>query len=193
MAKHIVAMTSLSLDGFFEGPDHDISWHRVDEELHAHFNEYIAASGGLLDGRRTHDLMAEVWPTFDADPENPRLMREFAPIWRAKPKVVYSRTLKPGPAPFNTTIVNEVDPDAVRELAEHADGDLLLGGADLTATFLRLGLVDEFRLYIHPAVIGTGVRLFQEGTPPMALRLAEIRAFGNGVVLMRHVVDRILT
>jgi len=92
MRKIILAM-QVSLDGFFEGPDHDLSWHMVDDELHRHFNERLGAMGAFLDGRVMYELMAGFWPTADKDPASTAPMVEFARIWRDMPKIVYSRTL----------------------------------------------------------------------------------------------------
>ncbi|MGW8877448.1 dihydrofolate reductase family protein [Streptomyces mirabilis] len=185
--RRIVLMMSVSLDGFIEGPNREIDWHRVDAELHQHFNEEIRKLGGLLEGRVTHELMAGFWPTADQDPDSTAEVAEFAGIWRDIPKYVYSRTLER--ADWNTTIVRDVVPDEVRALKEQPGGDLGLGGADLTAAFLRHDLVDEFRVYVHPVLIGGGKPLFPESHTPTGLRFAESRAFGNGVVLLRYERD----
>jgi dihydrofolate reductase len=87
--RKIVVHMMLSLDGYFEGPDHDLSWHLVDEELHAHFNEQLATMSAFLEGRVTYQLMEAVWPTADQNPDYPPTMREFAGIWRAVPKIVF--------------------------------------------------------------------------------------------------------
>ncbi|MEU1517352.1 dihydrofolate reductase family protein [Streptomyces sp. NPDC005811] len=191
--RKIVLMMSVSLDGYMEGPDRDISWHRVDDEVHQDANDFVARMAGLLSGRVTHDLMADFWPTADADPETPAVMAEFAALWREIPKYVYSRTLEH--ADWNTTIVREVVPEEVRALRERHDaelgpGDLGLGGADLGAEFLRLGLVDQIRLYVHPVLIGRGKPLFPDTGTVTGLHLAESRTFGNGVVLLRYDVER---
>jgi dihydrofolate reductase len=182
--RRIVLMLSVSLDGYMEGPGRDLGWHLVDDELHDHFNEVLAAMGAFLDGRVTYELMAEFWPTADSDPLSPRPMAEFARIWRDMPKIVYSRTLEK--ADWNTTVVREVVPAEVEALKAQDGGDLALGGADLAATFLRHDLVDEFRLYVHPVVLGAGTPLFRPADTPRPLRLVETRTFGNGVVLLRH-------
>jgi dihydrofolate reductase len=181
--SQIILMMSVSVDGFFEGPDREIDWHLVDEELHQHFNEQLAPMSAFLDGRVTYELMAEFWPTADADPTSSAQMKEFAHIWREMPKVVYSRTLKR--ADWHATVVPEVVPDEVRALKAQADGDMVVGGADLAATFLRHGLIDEIRLYVHPVVLGGGRPLFPSDVT-LDLRLAEARTFGNGVVLLRY-------
>ncbi|MFF3579701.1 dihydrofolate reductase family protein [Streptomyces mirabilis] len=185
--RRIVLMMSVSLDGFIEGPNREIDWHRVDAELHRHFNVEVRKLGGLLEGRVTHELMAEYWPTADQDPDGTAETVEFAGIWRDIPKYVYSRTLER--ADWNTTIVREVVPDEVRALKEQPGGDLGLGGADLAAAFLRHDLVDEFRMYVHPVLIGRGKPLFPETHTPNGLRFVETRAFGNGVVLLRYERD----
>jgi dihydrofolate reductase len=180
----VVVSLSVSLDGFFAGPDGELDWHRVDEEVHQHFNDTLAPAAVFLDGRVMHELMAAYWPTADADPTASAPEREFAGIWRDKPKVVYSRTLES--ADWNTTIAREVDPDAVRRLAASVDGELVLGGAQLAAEFRRHDLIDEYRVYVHPVVLGRGRPLFPPADSPTGLRLLGTRTFGNGVVLLHY-------
>ena len=180
----IVLMMSVSVDGFIEGPDREIDWHMVDDELHRHFNEQLGAMGAFLSGRVTYELMAGFWPTADQDPSSSEPMMEFARIWRDTPKIVYSRTLER--AGWNTTIVREVVPSEVQQLKERTGGDLALGGADLAAAFLRQDLVDEYRIYVHPVRIGRGKPLFAPSDATVQLQLAESRSFGNGVVLLHY-------
>ena len=184
----VVLMASVSLDGFMEAPGGDLSWHLVDDELHTHFNQLLAAMGAFLEGRVTYELMETFWPTADTDPANAGPMAEFAAIWRDTPKVVYSRTLaRAGP---NATIVRDVVPAEVMALKAQAAGDLALGGAGLAAAFMAHDLVDEYRLYFHPVVLGRGKQLFPPADAPVPLRLVETRTFGTGVVLLRHRRDR---
>jgi dihydrofolate reductase len=185
--RKIVLMMSVSLDGYIEGPDRDIEWHRVDAELHQHFNDEVRKLGALISGRVTYELMAAYWPTADKDPGIGPEMTEFAGIWRNIPKVVFSRTLKH--ADWHTTIVPEVVPEEIRALKEQSGGDLALGGADLAAEFLRHGLVDEFRIYVHPVLIGRGKPLFPDSEALTGLRLVGTREFGNGVVLLSYERD----
>ncbi|MFE2237053.1 dihydrofolate reductase family protein [Streptomyces sp. NPDC059442] len=188
MARQIILWMGVSLDGYIEGPDRDISWHRVDEELHQHMNDELGVMGGFLAGRVTHELMAEYWPTAGADPASSPIEVEFAAIWRDMPKTVYSRTLQR--ADWNTTIVRQVDADEVRALKEQPGGDLALSGADLAAAFMEQDLVDGYRIYVHPVLIGRGKPLFPTTDVVTGLRLAESRTFGNGVVLLRYERDR---
>ena len=177
-------MMSVSLDGYFEGPDHSLDWQIVDEELHSHFNEWLATAGMFLDGRVTHDLMSGYWPTADQDPTATTPEVEFARIWRDMPKIVYSTTLTH--ADWNTTIAHDVDVDAINALKAQPGGDLVIGGANLAATFARHDLIDEYRIYVHPIVLGAGNPLFPPGATRTPLQLVENRVFGSGVVLLRY-------
>ena len=100
-------MMSISLDGYFEGLDRGLEWQLIDGELHAHFNSWLRDAAAFLEGRVTWEMMAAYWPTADANPDESPEVREFAPIWRDKPKYVFSRTLQQ--AGWNTTILREVD------------------------------------------------------------------------------------
>ncbi|GAA2373742.1 hypothetical protein Cme02nite_02590 [Catellatospora methionotrophica] len=182
--RKIVLMMSVSVDGFFAGPDGELDWHLVDDELHHHFNALLAPMGAFFDGRVTYDLMADYWPTADQDPAAPAVAAEFAGIWRDKTKYVFSRTLDH--ADWNTTVVREVVPAEVRALAEQSGGDVAVGGANLSATFLEHDLLDEIRLYVHPVVLGRGRPLFRPSDRHHDLRLARTRTFGNGVVLLHY-------
>ncbi|WP_181769103.1 dihydrofolate reductase family protein [Streptomyces albidus (ex Kaewkla and Franco 2022)] len=182
--RKIVLSVSVSLDGFFEGPDGELDWHMVDHELHSHFNEQLRGMSAFLMGRVNYELMEGVWPDADSDPSSTGPEAEFAGIWREMPKLVFSRTLER--ADGNSTILREVDPDGIRELKAQPGGDMALGGADLAATFRRHDLIDEYRIYVHPVLIGRGRPFFRESEARADLRLAGTRTFGNGVVLLHH-------
>lgn len=182
--RKIILMGSVSIDGFFEGPNREIDWHLVDDELHRHLNEELAVMGAFLDGRVTYELMAQFWPTADQDPANAGPTAEFARIWRDMPKIVYSTTLEK--ADWNTTIHREVVAEDIRQLKAQPGGDLMLGGADLAETFRRLDLIDEYRIYVHPVVLGRGHAFLHPADAQLNLQLVDTRAFGNGVVLLRY-------
>ncbi|AUY52866.1 dihydrofolate reductase family protein [Streptomyces sp. CB01881] len=182
--RKVVLFMSISLDGYIEGPGHDIGWHRVDDELHRHLNRELAPMGGFVSGRVTHELMAGFWPTADRDPACSAPTAEFARIWREMPKTVFSRTL--GHADWNATVVREVTPATVGALTAAPGGDLALSGANLAASFLRHDLIDEYHLYVHPVRLGRGTPLFPVTAGSDDLTLLETRRFPNGVVLLRH-------
>ena len=188
--RKIIFMMSVSLDGYFEGPDRELDWQLVDEELATHFNQWLGPAGAFLDGRITWELMAGFWPTADAAPTaggapapSPATA-EFARIWRDKPKIVYSRTL--ATAAWNTSIAREVVPADIERLKQQPGGDLVVGGADLAATFIRHDLVDEYRIYVHPVILGQGRPVFPPPGPLVDLELVGTRTFGNGVVLLHY-------
>jgi len=182
--RKIILMMSVSVDGFMEGPHRELDWHSVDDELHSHFNDELRGAGALLEGRVTYELMAGFWPTADTNPASTRPVVEFARIWREMPKIVFSRTLEW--AGWNTIIAREVVPEEIQALKAQPGGDMVLGGANLAAAFLHHGLIDEYRIYVHPVIIGRGRPMFQPSDARINLRLAETRTFGNGVVLLRY-------
>jgi dihydrofolate reductase len=182
--RRIVRFAAVSLDGYFEGPGRDIDWHLVDDEMHAEFNEVLGAMSAFLNGRVNHELMASVWPTADRDPDMTPQMLEFARIWVDMPKFVFSRT--GGSTDWNTTVVREVDPEEILRLQAQPGGDMVVAGADLADTFRRLDLIDEYRLYVNPILLGGGTPMFRPADTPVRLRIMETRTFGNGVVLLRY-------
>ena len=176
--------TSVSLDGYFEGPEHDLSWHLVDEELHAHFNDSLAAMSVFLDGRVTHELMASFWPAMAEHSDAEPVLAEFGRIWVEKPKIVFSRTLED--TRWNTTVRREVDPAEIRALQAEPGGDMVVGGATLVDSFRRLDLIDEYRIFVHPVLVGAGTQFFRGAGALTSLELLETKTFGNGVVLLRY-------
>jgi len=179
----IGSFTHVSLDGYFAGPNGEIDWFKTEDEEDREFSARASRpSGTLVFGRTTYELMAGYWPTADADPASSPLVAEFARIWRDMPKVVFSRTLER--ADWNATVVPELVPAEIMELKAQPGGDMVLGGAELAAAFMRHDLIDEYRLYVHPVLIGRGKPLFQPSDATISLRLAGTRTFGSGVVLL---------
>jgi dihydrofolate reductase len=183
----VLFMMSISLDGYFETLDRGLEWQLIDAELHAHFNDVARDAAAFLDGRITWELMAGYWPTADDDPDEPQEIRDFAAIWRDKPKYVFSRTLHE--AGWNTTILRAVDRTQVDALVQKHGRPLGVGGAALAASFAALDLIDEYRFYVHPVLLGDGRRPFA-GPPSRSLSLEETRTFSNGVVLLRYTRSR---
>lgn len=184
MGKLIYSL-NVSADGFVETLDHGLDWAHVDEELHSWFNDQARTMAASLYGRRMYDLMAGYWPDAGSDPSATAAERDFAEIWRATPKIVFSSTLDS--VDGNARLVRGEVGEELDRLRTEFDGDMDLGGATLAASFIRAGLVDEFRLLVHPVVIGAGTPFFPKLDSPMALSLAETRQFGSGVVYLRYV------
>ena len=184
--RKLIWMMSASVDGYMEGPNREIDWHTVDDELFAHLSGWLTKTGGLLEGRVTYELLAEHWPTADQDPDATPAVIEFARFWREVPKVVYSRSLER--ADWNATVARDVVAAEVLALKSQPGGDLVVGGAELASEFVRQGLIDEYRLYVHPVLLGRGTPMLRPTDANLALRLVESRVFGNGVVMLRYEV-----
>ncbi len=182
MSRVIFSMT-VSLDGFTAGPGDDIGWTVPTEELHRFHNEQTRELGAHLCGRRLYETMV-FWETAERDPDLPDAMREFAPIWKALPKVVFSRTLES--VEGNTRLA---EGDVAAEIArarEETEGDIGIGGPGLAAEATRLGLIDEYRLFVTPAVLGGGTPYFPALDERVDLELVETRTFEPQTIYLRY-------
>ena len=182
----VVYSFTVSVDGFIAGPEGRFDWGRPDEELHRFHNERVRAVSVQLCGRRLYDTMRFWDEPAAVDPSAPAVMREFAEIWRAIPKVVVSRTLDADSLGANATLVREGVPELVGALRERETGDIGIGGADLAATLLPLGLVDELHIFVAPVVVGGGTPYLPPLPAPMQLELLDTRTFGGRVVHLRY-------
>jgi dihydrofolate reductase len=182
MAK-LIYSAICSLDGYIEDDRGKFDWAAPDEEVHAFVNEGERAIGTHLYGRRLYETMV-AWETMDTGPEQTPVMRDYAEIWRAADKVVYSKTLAEA-ASERTRIEREFDPEAVRAMVDAADRDIGIGGPGLAAQALAAGLVDEVQFFLSPVVVGGGKPSLPDGVL-LRLELLDERRFGNGVVHLRY-------
>jgi dihydrofolate reductase len=171
----------VSVDGFVAGPEGEIDWTAPDEELHRFHNDRIGRLGAHLCGRRLYEEML-FWET--PRPDAPAYEREFAPVWQALPKVVFSRTLDR--VEGNATLATAGIAETVAELKAQPGGPLEVGGAELAAEASRLGLIDEYSLFVYPVVLGGGTPCFPLLDARIPLCLAETRTFGGRIVLLRY-------
>ena len=172
-----------SLDGYIEDESGRFDWAEPDEEAHTFVNDLERSVGTHLYGRRLYDTMV-YWETAHTVADLAPYALEYAEIWQAAEKVVYSRTLEAASS-ARTRIERDFDPDAIRELKAAADRDLSVGGAELAAQALRAGLVDELQLLVAPAVVGGGKRALPDSVH-VKLELLDERRFGNGMVFLRY-------
>ena len=182
MARLVYAMIT-SLDGYVKDEDGSFDWAVPDEEVHAFVNDLERPLGTYLYGRRMYDVMTG-WETDAALAQQSAATAEFAELWKAAEKVVYSRTLE-APVTARTRIEHELDPDAVRQMKADAERDLSVGGPELAAQALTAGLVDECHLFVAPVVVGGGTRWLPDGLR-IDLELLDERRFGNGMVYLRY-------
>ena len=171
-----------SLDGYLADADGVFDWAAPDDEVHKFLNETERSIGTFLLGRRMYEVLA-YWETAPTD-SGPAEMRDFARMWQAADKVVYSRTRTDGPT-ARTRFEPEFDVDAVRRRKESAEHDLSVGGANLAAQALAAGLVDELHLYLNPIVVGGGTAALPTGLR-LGLELLDERRFAGGVVFVRY-------
>jgi dihydrofolate reductase len=183
MVKVIYSM-SISLDGFVETPERSLDWVIVDEELHRYFNDEMRGLGAVIYGRRLYELMVAFWPTIDQDPSVPDYIAEYAQLWREKPKIVFSKTLEK--VDWNASLVRGDIPGEIARLKKQYGQGLAVGGAELAASFMKLGLIDEYQLYVQPVILGAGTPMFPVLEKPVRLRLVETRPFRSGVILQRY-------
>jgi len=181
MAK-LVYPAITSLDGYVADEEGKWHWSAPDEEVHAFINEDERPMGTHLYGRRMYDVLS-AWETID-DPQP--VLRDYAEIWRAADKVVYSRTLE-DVSSARTRIEREFDPEAVRRMKEEAAADISIGGPELAGQALKAGLVDEIRLFLSPVVVGGGNPALPDGVS-VGLELLDEHRFANGVVYLRYAV-----
>lgn len=180
MARKLIFSMTASLDGFISDPNGQIDWSVPSDELHRFHNEQTRELGGHLCGRRLYEAMV-YWETAEQDPALGEVGREFAQIWRALPKVVFSNTLEG--VEGNWRLVRGDPADEVRRLKEEDGKDLGVGGAALAASLTKLGLIDDYRMFVSPVVLGGGTPYFPELDHRIDLELVETRTFGEIVFL----------
>lgn len=179
--RDVIMFNAITLDGFFEGPGNDLSWHRVDDEFNKFAWEQIKSVDAILFGRKTYEMMASYWPTPESltdDPVTAGMMNSWS-------KIVFSHTLKD--ATWNNTRLVNNAVDEVRRLKEQPGKPLIIfGSANLCASLTAAGLIDQYNLMVMPVVLGKGTPLFQGINSQLNLNLTASRAFSNGNVLLTY-------
>jgi dihydrofolate reductase len=182
MAKLIYSALT-SLDGYVADEDGNFDWAKPSEEVHLFVNDLERPIGTYLYGRRMYDVMA-YWETAGTIADQPLVVRDYAKIWQAADKIVYSRTLAEASS-ARTRIERDFDIDAVRQLKATADRDIGVGGPDLAAQAFEAGLIDELHLFLAPVVVGGGKPSLPDKVR-LELELLDERRFANGVVHLHH-------
>ena len=184
--RKLFSFNMVTLDGYFEGPNHEIDWHNVDGEFNEFAIEQTGAVDMLLFGRVTYQLMASYWPTPDAIKNDPIV----ADLMNRLPKIVFSRTLEKVEW-NNTRLVKDHVAEEIVKLKQQPGKDLaLFGSANLMSTLTQLDLIDEHRIMVNPVILGGGNPLFKRTNDTLSLKLVKTRVFGNGNVLLCYQPDR---
>jgi dihydrofolate reductase len=169
-----------SLDGYVADENGNFEWGEPDEEVHAFVNDLARSVGTNLYGRRMYEVMV-AWETLA---DHTPYLQDFATLWRAADKIVYSKTLETVSS-ARTRIEREFDPEAVQQMKASAERDITVGGPDLAAQAIEAGLIDECHLFLAPIVVGRGNPFFR-GDVRLELELLDERRFGNGMVYVRY-------
>jgi dihydrofolate reductase len=182
--RDVIYIGSISVDGYIDAADGDSQWVVPDPELHRHFNELERSIGAHLYGRRMYELMAGYWPTTDVQSTAPDYEVEYAHIWRAMPKVVFSKTL--ARVDWNSELVRGDALEEVARLKRQPGKSMSVGGSVLATSLARAGLIDEFRFYVMPTIVGAGTPIFHTLSEHIDLTPVEVRQFTAGAVLLRY-------
>jgi dihydrofolate reductase len=186
VAKLIYSAIS-SLDGYVADTDGNFDWSMPDEEVHRFVNDLERQIGTYLYGRRMYEVM-RYWETAPTGNGEPSVGQEYAQIWNAADKIVYSMRLEQV-STANTRLEREFDPQAIREMKAAATRDISVGGPTLAADALRMGLVDECQLFLSPIIVGGGLPALPDNLL-LGLELLDERRFGNGVIHLHYRIER---
>lgn len=181
--RKVIYSPMVSLDGFIEGPNRELDWVIIDEELHKYINDRESAIDTYLFGRRMYEVML-YWETAEKDPANPDYVLDFARIWKGILKIVFSKTLEE--VQGNARLSRGNIAEEIIRLKTQPGKDMGVGGASIAANLMPLGLIDEYWLYVQPVVLGSGTPMFPALDNKIDLRLVETHTFGSGVVLLRY-------
>ena len=180
--RKVIFFMLTSLDGYFEGPGKDIYWHNVDDEFNEFAVEQLNTMNTLLFGKVTYEMMASYWPTPAAKTDDPVVAEKM----NTTSKLVFSRTLEKVEWQ-NTRLIKDNFVEEIQKLKKQSGKDMIiLGSSDLAVTFIKHGLIDEFRVMVNPLVLGDGKSLFRGMKGKLDLKLIKTRTFKNGNVLLYY-------
>ena len=180
--RKLFAFNMITLDGFFEGPNQDISWHNVDDEFNQFAIEQTGSVDTILFGRKTYEGMASYWPTEAAIKDDPIV----AGLMNSLPKIVFSRTLQK--AEWNNTrlIKDNIEEEILKLKGQLGKDMAVFGSADLLSTLIQMDLIDEHRIMVNPVILGSGNPLFKTISEKRKLQFVNIKTFRSGNVLLYY-------
>lgn len=191
--RKIISFMHISLDGFVAGPNGEMNWIKVDEEIFDHVGKRIGESDTALYGRVTYDMMEGYWPTAGDEPGASKHDKDHSAWYKKAHKIVLSKTLNQGDL-TNTTVVNNNLADRINAIKQSAGGGageiLLFGSPTATHALMQLGLIDGYWLFVNPIVLGQGIPLFTEVKDQIKLKLQDTKQFSSGVTALNYLVER---
>lgn len=186
--KKIISFAHISLDGFVAGPNGEMNWIKVDEEIFDHVGKRIGKTDSALYGRTTYQMMEAYWPTAADKPSATKHDIEHSAWYKKAQKIVLSKTITSDNA-NNTMVINGDLNQRINEIKRHGDGDILIfGSPSVTHELMQLNLIDGYWLFVNPVILGKGIRLFIE-SEKTKLKLLSTRQFTSGVTELNYIVD----
>jgi len=188
--RKIISFMHISLDGFVAGPNGEMNWIKVDEEIFDHVGKRIGESDTALYGRATYQMMEGYWPTAGDGPDASKHDIEHSKWYKQAHKIVLSKTLE-GAGLKNTTIISENLSDSINEIKQQPGKEILLfGSPTATHSLIQLNLIDGYWLFVNPIILGRGVPLFVDIKDQIKLKLLTTQQFTSGVTGLDYIVDR---
>jgi dihydrofolate reductase len=188
--RKIISFMHISLDGFVAGPNGEMNWIKVDEEIFDHIGKRISEGDTALYGRVTYQMMESYWPTAGDEPDASRHDKEHSAWYKNAHKVVLSKTMKDADL-SNTTIISDNLSDSIDEIKQQGDKEILLfGSPTATHSLIQLNLIDGYWLFVNPVILGQGIPLFTDIKDKIKLSLLTTRQFSSGVTELNYTVDR---
>lgn len=181
---------NVSLDGFIEDESHEMDWHFVDDEFEEYINEVLGSIDAMIFGRVTHQLLAEYWPTAGSNPEASKRHIQAARMMNSLPKYVMSNGSYTSDWQNSHTVGGDIAAQIKRLKAQPGKDIALFAGARAAQTFMKLDLIDEYRIIVSPALLGSGTPLFSHGRRKVKLKLLDARTFSSGAIVLRYRPDR---
>lgn len=188
--RKIISFMHISLDGFVAGPNREMNWIKVNEEIFDHVGKRISETDTALYGRATYDMMEGYWPTAGNEPDASKHDREHSTWYGKAHKIVLSKTMKDATLP-NTTIISDDLSDKINDIKKQEGSEILLfGSPTATHALIQENLIDGYWLFVNPIILGQGIPLFAGGNQQTPLKLTSTRQFTCGVTELSYLVDR---
>lgn len=184
--RKLIVFNLLTLDGFFAGPDGDISWHQVDDEFNTFAVEQTASFGAIIFGKTTYQIFEDFWPKAINDMSLTEEDHKIGKIIDDIEKIVFSKSLA-NVTWKNTKLFHEIDPEEIKKWKQQEGGDMVVfGSGTIVQQLTDLGLIDEYRFIINPIVLGKGKPMFKEMKEMLKLKLLNTKTFANGNILLYY-------
>ena len=188
--RKVISFMHISLDGFVAGPNKEMNWIKVDEEIFDYVGKRISEGDTALYGRVTYQMMENYWPTAGDEPGASKHDIDHSKWYNKAHKLVLSKTMK-GASLTNTTIINDNLSDRINEIKQQPGKDILLfGSPTATHSLIELNLIDGYWLFVNPIILGQGIPLFVDIKNKIKLNLLTTRQFTSGVTELNYTVDR---